>query len=59
MHKHKKFVLRAVFLICIFNNCLTVSTGVLHGAVVLITELCERNPDTLDRFRKVIQVNFL
>ncbi len=55
MHKHKKFVLRAVF----FNNCLTVSTGVLHGAVVLITELCERNSDTLDRFRKVIQVNFL
>uniref|UniRef100_A0A671KW17 AP-1 complex subunit gamma n=1 Tax=Sinocyclocheilus anshuiensis TaxID=1608454 RepID=A0A671KW17_9TELE len=29
--------------------------GVLHGAVVLITELCKRNPDTLDQFRKVIQ----
>ncbi|TMS09704.1 AP-1 complex subunit gamma-1 [Larimichthys crocea] len=26
--------------------------GVLHGAVVLITELCERNPETLERFRK-------
>uniref|UniRef100_A0A8C2EMU7 AP-1 complex subunit gamma n=1 Tax=Cyprinus carpio TaxID=7962 RepID=A0A8C2EMU7_CYPCA len=29
--------------------------GVLHGAVVLITELCEHNPGTLDQFRKVIQ----
>ncbi|ROL55201.1 AP-1 complex subunit gamma-1 [Anabarilius grahami] len=28
--------------------------GVLHGAVVLITELCERNPDTLDQFRKAV-----
>lgn len=46
-----KFALCAVFLIC---NRLTVCTGVLHGAVVLITELCERNPDTLDQFRKVI-----
>uniref|UniRef100_A0A8C4HN74 AP-1 complex subunit gamma n=1 Tax=Dicentrarchus labrax TaxID=13489 RepID=A0A8C4HN74_DICLA len=27
--------------------------GVLHGAVVLITELCERNQETLERFRKV------
>uniref|UniRef100_M3ZE20 AP-1 complex subunit gamma n=1 Tax=Xiphophorus maculatus TaxID=8083 RepID=M3ZE20_XIPMA len=27
--------------------------GVLHGAVVLITELCERSPETLERFRKV------
>uniref|UniRef100_A0A8C7RZK6 AP-1 complex subunit gamma n=1 Tax=Oncorhynchus mykiss TaxID=8022 RepID=A0A8C7RZK6_ONCMY len=27
---------------------------VLHGAVVLITELCERNPDTLEQFRKVV-----
>jgi len=35
-------------------NCLTVFTGVLHGAVVLITELCVQNPDTLDQFRKVI-----
>ncbi|XP_010768211.1 AP-1 complex subunit gamma-1-like, partial [Notothenia coriiceps] len=26
--------------------------GVLHGAVVLIIELCERNPETLERFRK-------
>uniref|UniRef100_A0A672HSE2 AP-1 complex subunit gamma n=1 Tax=Salarias fasciatus TaxID=181472 RepID=A0A672HSE2_SALFA len=26
--------------------------GVLHGAVVLITELCERSPETLERFRK-------
>lgn len=29
------------------------SAGVLHGAVVLITELCERSPETLERFRKV------
>uniref|UniRef100_A0A8C9XXC2 AP-1 complex subunit gamma n=1 Tax=Sander lucioperca TaxID=283035 RepID=A0A8C9XXC2_SANLU len=28
--------------------------GVLHGAVVLIIELCERNPETLERFRKVL-----
>ncbi|KAM3605032.1 uncharacterized protein V6R79_019586 [Siganus canaliculatus] len=28
--------------------------GVLHGAVVLITELCERSPDTLERFRKTV-----
>ncbi|KAL6490009.1 hypothetical protein MHYP_G00003540 [Metynnis hypsauchen] len=28
--------------------------GVLHGAVVLITELCERNPDNLDEFRKAV-----
>uniref|UniRef100_A0A8C1IM77 AP-1 complex subunit gamma n=1 Tax=Cyprinus carpio TaxID=7962 RepID=A0A8C1IM77_CYPCA len=28
--------------------------GVLHGAVVLITELCERNPDTLVQFRKAV-----
>ncbi|XP_071347377.1 AP-1 complex subunit gamma-like 2 [Trachinotus anak] len=28
--------------------------GVLHGAVVLITELCERNPETLERFRKIV-----
>ncbi|XP_041848871.1 AP-1 complex subunit gamma-like 2 [Melanotaenia boesemani] len=28
--------------------------GVLHGAVVLITELCERNPETLERFRKTV-----
>lgn len=27
--------------------------GVLHGAVVLITELCGRSPETLERFRKV------
>uniref|UniRef100_A0A3Q3L0A7 Adaptor related protein complex 1 subunit gamma 2 n=1 Tax=Labrus bergylta TaxID=56723 RepID=A0A3Q3L0A7_9LABR len=27
---------------------------VLHGAVVLITELCERNPETLERFRKTV-----
>uniref|UniRef100_A0A673XR94 Adaptor related protein complex 1 subunit gamma 2 n=1 Tax=Salmo trutta TaxID=8032 RepID=A0A673XR94_SALTR len=27
---------------------------VLHGAVVLITELCERNPDTLEQFRKAV-----
>ncbi|XP_062284567.1 AP-1 complex subunit gamma-like 2 isoform X1 [Scomber scombrus] len=30
------------------------SLGVLHGAVVLITELCERNPETLERFRKTV-----
>ncbi|KAM7378841.1 hypothetical protein PAMP_004436 [Pampus punctatissimus] len=28
--------------------------GVLNGAVVLITELCERNPETLERFRKTV-----
>uniref|UniRef100_A0A8C4HMF8 AP-1 complex subunit gamma n=1 Tax=Dicentrarchus labrax TaxID=13489 RepID=A0A8C4HMF8_DICLA len=28
--------------------------GVLHGAVVLITELCERNQETLERFRKTV-----
>ncbi|KAF1383351.1 hypothetical protein PFLUV_G00131020 [Perca fluviatilis] len=27
---------------------------VLHGAVVLIIELCERNPETLERFRKTV-----
>ncbi|XP_039671161.1 AP-1 complex subunit gamma-like 2 [Perca fluviatilis] len=28
--------------------------SVLHGAVVLIIELCERNPETLERFRKTV-----
>ncbi|XP_076018315.1 AP-1 complex subunit gamma-like 2 [Genypterus blacodes] len=28
--------------------------GVLHGAVVLITKLCERNPETLEQFRKTV-----
>ncbi|KAM3850207.1 AP-1 complex subunit gamma-like 2 [Diretmus argenteus] len=28
--------------------------GVLHGAVVLITELCMRNPETLQQFRKMV-----
>ncbi|XP_017326855.1 AP-1 complex subunit gamma-like 2 [Ictalurus punctatus] len=28
--------------------------GVLHGAMVLITELCNRNPDTLEQFRKSV-----
>ncbi|XP_037314677.1 AP-1 complex subunit gamma-like 2 [Pungitius pungitius] len=28
--------------------------GVLHGAVVLIIELCEQNPETLERFRKTV-----
>nr|XP_057924370.1 AP-1 complex subunit gamma-like 2 [Doryrhamphus excisus]XP_057924371.1 AP-1 complex subunit gamma-like 2 [Doryrhamphus excisus] len=28
--------------------------GVLHGAVVLITELCGCNPETLERFRKTV-----
>nr|XP_019964027.1 PREDICTED: AP-1 complex subunit gamma-1-like isoform X1 [Paralichthys olivaceus] len=28
--------------------------GVLHGAVVLITELCERSTETLERFRKIV-----
>ncbi|XP_047445308.1 AP-1 complex subunit gamma-like 2 [Mugil cephalus] len=28
--------------------------GVLHGAVVLITQLCEQNPETLERFRKTV-----
>lgn len=40
-----------------FVKCLVLFTGVLHGAVVLITELCERNPDTLGQFRKVSKVN--
>uniref|UniRef100_A0AAX7V0B5 GAE domain-containing protein n=1 Tax=Astatotilapia calliptera TaxID=8154 RepID=A0AAX7V0B5_ASTCA len=30
------------------------SSGVVHGAVVLITELCERNSETLERFRKTV-----
>uniref|UniRef100_A0A8C9VP49 Adaptor related protein complex 1 subunit gamma 2 n=1 Tax=Scleropages formosus TaxID=113540 RepID=A0A8C9VP49_SCLFO len=29
-------------------------TCVLHGAVVLITELCEQNPESLAQFRKVV-----
>uniref|UniRef100_A0A671QUV1 AP-1 complex subunit gamma-1-like n=1 Tax=Sinocyclocheilus anshuiensis TaxID=1608454 RepID=A0A671QUV1_9TELE len=33
--------------------------GVLHGAVVLITELCEHNPDTLDQFRKLYRLLLL
>ncbi|KAM9500755.1 AP-1 complex subunit gamma-like 2 [Clarias gariepinus] len=28
--------------------------GVLHGTIVLITELCDRNPDTLAQFRKSV-----
>ncbi|XP_056276600.1 AP-1 complex subunit gamma-like 2 isoform X2 [Pseudoliparis swirei] len=28
--------------------------GVLHGAVVLIIELCEQNPETLEHFRKTV-----
>ncbi|KAK5602964.1 AP-1 complex subunit gamma-1 [Crenichthys baileyi] len=28
--------------------------GVLHGTVVLITELCERSPEALERFRKTV-----
>ncbi|XP_028987878.1 AP-1 complex subunit gamma-like 2 [Betta splendens] len=28
--------------------------GVLHGAVVLITQLCEQNPKTLEHFRKTV-----
>ncbi|TSO57288.1 AP-1 complex subunit gamma-1 [Bagarius yarrelli] len=28
--------------------------GVLHGAIVLITELCEHNPAALERFRKSV-----
>ncbi|KAB5579850.1 hypothetical protein PHYPO_G00199690 [Pangasianodon hypophthalmus] len=28
--------------------------GVLHSAIVLITELCDRNPDTLEQFRKSV-----
>uniref|UniRef100_A0A672LBF0 AP-1 complex subunit gamma n=1 Tax=Sinocyclocheilus grahami TaxID=75366 RepID=A0A672LBF0_SINGR len=43
-----------VFNMIFLNNCLTLFTGVLHGAVVLITELCEHNPDTLDQFRKAV-----
>lgn len=33
--------------------CLVSGVGVLHGAVVLITELCGQNPEALERFRKV------
>lgn len=33
--------------------CLILGVGVLHGAVVLITELCGQNPEALKRFRKV------
>lgn len=33
--------------------CLILGVGVLHGAVVLITELCGQNPEALGRFRKV------
>uniref|UniRef100_A0A3Q2THM9 AP-1 complex subunit gamma n=1 Tax=Fundulus heteroclitus TaxID=8078 RepID=A0A3Q2THM9_FUNHE len=32
----------------------SVLTCVLHGAVVLITQLCERSPETLERFRKTV-----
>ncbi|MCJ8732073.1 hypothetical protein PDJAM_G00206840 [Pangasius djambal] len=28
--------------------------GVLHSAIVLITELCDRSPDTLEQFRKAV-----
>uniref|UniRef100_UPI00398ED580 AP-1 complex subunit gamma-1-like n=1 Tax=Pristiophorus japonicus TaxID=55135 RepID=UPI00398ED580 len=28
--------------------------GVLHGAVVLITEMCDRSPQVLQRFRKMV-----
>lgn len=28
--------------------------GVLHGTVILITEMCERSPDTLRKYRKVV-----
>lgn len=33
--------------------CVVRGAGVLHGAVVLITELCGQNPEALERFRKV------
>lgn len=58
-HTKKVCIMCSIFYMMGFCNCLTVFTGVLHGAVVLITELCARNPDTLNQFRKVIQVNFL
>ncbi|KAI4902642.1 hypothetical protein NFI96_027654 [Prochilodus magdalenae] len=39
--------------VCHLCKCCCLSAGVLHGAVVLITELCERNPDNLPQFRKI------
>uniref|UniRef100_A0A4W5RZ80 AP-1 complex subunit gamma n=1 Tax=Hucho hucho TaxID=62062 RepID=A0A4W5RZ80_9TELE len=38
----------------LFPSWFGLIAGVLHGAVVLITELCERNPDTLEQFRKAV-----
>ncbi|XP_061204573.1 AP-1 complex subunit gamma-1-like isoform X4 [Neopsephotus bourkii] len=33
--------------------------GVLHTSVVLLTEMCERSPDMLVHFRKVLAINIL
>ncbi|XP_030366788.1 AP-1 complex subunit gamma-1-like isoform X6 [Strigops habroptila] len=33
--------------------------GVLHTSVVLLTEMCERSPDMLAHFRKVLAINIL
>uniref|UniRef100_A0A8C7LWF8 AP-1 complex subunit gamma n=1 Tax=Oncorhynchus kisutch TaxID=8019 RepID=A0A8C7LWF8_ONCKI len=38
----------------LFPSWFGLIAGVLHGAVVLITELCERNPETLEQFRKAV-----
>ena len=35
------------------------AVGVLHGAVVLITQLCGQNPEALQRFRKVRRARIL
>uniref|UniRef100_A0A674N238 AP-1 complex subunit gamma n=1 Tax=Takifugu rubripes TaxID=31033 RepID=A0A674N238_TAKRU len=34
--------------------CLILGVGVLHGAVVLITQLCGQSPEALKRFRKAV-----
>ena len=39
--------------VCSDSPCVCVCVGVLHGAVVLITKLCEQNSEALERFRKV------
>uniref|UniRef100_A0A8C8JFF3 AP-1 complex subunit gamma n=1 Tax=Oncorhynchus tshawytscha TaxID=74940 RepID=A0A8C8JFF3_ONCTS len=52
------YIKKKVSTVCSHTHTATpsimVELGVLHGAVVLITELCERNPDTLEQFRKAV-----